>query len=128
MTDASDEMPEILDLPIGLDATGVRREFDSLGEVEVPANRYWGAQTQRSLAHFSIGSDRMPKEVYHAYAYVRKGRGGGQYPGGSVAGLEGRPDRAGVRRDDHGRLDQESRCMCGRPDQGTQSNVTRSRI
>src|SRR6185437_15627252 len=60
MTDASGETPEILDLPIGLDATGTRREFDSLGEVEVPANRYWGAQTQRSLAHFSIGSDRMP--------------------------------------------------------------------
>ena len=72
MTDASDEIPEILDLPIGLNATGVRREFDSLGEVEVPANRYWGAQTQRSLAHFSIGSDRMPKEVYHAYGYVKK--------------------------------------------------------
>ena len=72
MTDASREIPEILDLPIGLDATGTRREFDSLGEVEVPANRYWGAQTQRSLEHFSIGSDRMPKEVYHAYGYVKK--------------------------------------------------------
>jgi fumarate hydratase, class II len=72
MTDASGETPEILDLPIGLDATGTRREFDSLGEVEVPANRYWGAQTQRSLAHFSVGSDRMPKEVCHAYGYVKK--------------------------------------------------------
>jgi fumarate hydratase class II len=72
MTDASDEKPEILDLPIGLDATGMRREYDSLGDVDVPANRYWGAQTQRSLAHFSIGSDRMPKEVYHAYGYVKK--------------------------------------------------------
>jgi len=59
--------PKILDIPIGLDATGMRREFDSLGDVEVPANRYWGAQTQRSLQHFNIGNDRMPKEVYHAY-------------------------------------------------------------
>jgi fumarate hydratase class II len=72
MTDASDKAPKILDLPIGLDATGMRKELDSLGDVEVPANRYWGAQTQRSLAHFSIGSDRMPKEVYHAYGYVKK--------------------------------------------------------
>ena len=40
--------PKILDLPIGLDATGMRREFDSLGDVEVPADHYWGAQTQRS--------------------------------------------------------------------------------
>jgi fumarate hydratase class II len=64
--------PKILDLPIGLDASGMRREFDSLGDVEVPADRYWGAQTQRSLEHFNIGNDRMPKEVYHAYGYVKK--------------------------------------------------------
>jgi fumarate hydratase class II len=72
MTNTNDEAPKILDLPIGLDATGMRREFDSLGEVEVPADRYWGAQTQRSLQHFNIGHDRMPKEVYHAYGYVKK--------------------------------------------------------
>jgi fumarate hydratase class II len=68
----TDQEPKILDLPIGLDATGTRREFDSLGKVDVPANRYWGAQTQRSLEHFNIGDDRMPKEVYHAYGYVKK--------------------------------------------------------
>ena len=72
MTNTNDEAPKILDLPIGLDATGMRREFDSLGDVEVPADRYWGAQTQRSLQHFNIGHDRMPKEVYHAYGYVKK--------------------------------------------------------
>ena len=69
---ANDTPPKILDLPIGLEASGMRREFDSLGSVEVPANRYWGAQTQRSLEHFNIGNDRMPKEVYHAYGYVKK--------------------------------------------------------
>ena len=47
-------------------------ESDSLGEIEVPADHYWGAQTQRSLVHFSIGNDHMPKEVYHAYGYVKK--------------------------------------------------------
>jgi fumarate hydratase class II len=72
MSDASDGAPTILDVPIGLPAAGTRREFDSLGDVEVPANRYWGAQTQRSLEHFKIGNDRMPKEVYHAYGYVKK--------------------------------------------------------
>ena len=72
MTATNDEEPKILDVPIGLDATGMRREFDSLGQVEVSANRYWGAQTQRSLEHFNIGHDRMPKEVYHAYGYVKK--------------------------------------------------------
>jgi fumarate hydratase class II len=68
----TDPEPKILDLPIGLNASGTRREFDSLGNVDVPANRYWGAQTQRSLEHFNIGDDRMPKEVYHAYGYVKK--------------------------------------------------------
>src|SRR5260370_9245642 len=71
-TPAAEPAPRILDVPIGLDATGTRREFDSLGDVDVPANRYWGAQTQRSLEHFNIGNDRMPKEVYHAYGYVKK--------------------------------------------------------
>ena len=64
--------PKILDLPIGLKGSGQRKEFDSLGIVMVPANRYWGAQTQRSLLHFNIGHDRMPHEVYHAYGYVKK--------------------------------------------------------
>ena len=72
MTNPDNEEPEILDLPVGLDATGTRQEFDSLGKVQVPANRYWGAQTQRSLQHFNIGHDKMPKEVYHAYGYVKK--------------------------------------------------------
>ncbi|MFC4586996.1 class II fumarate hydratase [Sphaerisporangium corydalis] len=64
--------PRILDLPIGLAARGTRTESDSMGEIEVPAGHYWGAQTQRSLVHFNIGEDRMPKAVYHAYGYVKK--------------------------------------------------------
>ena len=49
-----------------------REEFDSLGTVMVPANHYWGAQTQRSLQHFAIDDTRMPIEVYRAYGYVKK--------------------------------------------------------
>ncbi|MET7331108.1 class II fumarate hydratase [Nonomuraea sp. NPDC005650] len=64
--------PRVRDVPIGLRATGTRTESDSLGEVEVPAGHYWGAQTQRSLIHFSIGDDRMPKAVYRAYGYIKK--------------------------------------------------------
>jgi fumarate hydratase class II len=59
-------------LPIGINAIGQRKETDSMGEIEVAANRYWGAQTQRSLIHFAIGDDRMPKQVSHAYGYVKK--------------------------------------------------------
>ncbi len=64
--------PRILDLPVGISAAGTRRESDTLGEVDVPADRYWGAQTQRSLEHFDIGEDRMPTAVYRAYGYVKK--------------------------------------------------------
>lgn len=49
-----------------------RQESDALGQINVPAERLWGAQTQRALAYFSIGEDRMPKDIYHAYGYVKK--------------------------------------------------------
>src|SRR2546421_3344873 len=64
--------PILHDVPIDIDATGLRHETDSMGGIDVPADRYWGAQTQRSLVHFAIGDDRMPKRVYHAYGYVKK--------------------------------------------------------
>ena len=49
-----------------------RVESDSLGEVEVPADAYWGAQTQRSLTYFRIGHDVMPLAVIHALAMIKK--------------------------------------------------------
>src|SRR5580704_12719641 len=51
---------------------GVRKETDSLGEVDVPSSKLWGAQTQRSLEHFSIGTDLMPREMINAYAVLKK--------------------------------------------------------
>jgi len=50
----------------------VRKETDSLGEVDVPADKLWGAQTQRSLEHFSIGKDLIPREMIAAYATLKK--------------------------------------------------------
>ncbi len=49
-----------------------RIETDSMGEIEVPADRYWGAQTARSLIHFSIGHDLMPIEVIHGFGVLKK--------------------------------------------------------
>lgn len=50
----------------------VRTETDSLGEVEVPFDKLWGAQTQRSLEHFNIGEDLIPREMMSAYAVLKK--------------------------------------------------------
>jgi fumarate hydratase class II len=51
---------------------GVRIESDSMGQIQVPANHYWGAQTERSLHHFAIGEDRMPPELIRAFALLKK--------------------------------------------------------
>src|SRR5574338_333204 len=49
-----------------------RIETDSMGEIEVPSDRYWGAQTQRSLKHFNIGFDVMPREMIRALGILKK--------------------------------------------------------
>ena len=61
--------------------TDVRTESDSLGVVQVPADKLWGAQTQRSLEHFSIGSDLIPREMITAYATLKKAAAAANYAG-----------------------------------------------
>ncbi len=110
-------------VPIGLHVSGVRQESDSMGVIDVPADHYWGAQTQRSLIHFSIGNDRMPKEVYHAYGYVKKAAA-------LVNESEGRLDKkladAIVAAADEvisGKLDAEFPLYVWQTGSGTQSNM-----
>jgi fumarate hydratase class II len=59
----------------------VRKETDSLGEVSVPADKLWGAQTQRSLEHFSIGKDLIPREMITAYAILKKAAANANHDG-----------------------------------------------
>ena len=59
----------------------IRKETDSLGEVNVPADKLWGAQTQRSLEHFSIGKDLIPREMITAYATLKKAAANANYAG-----------------------------------------------
>jgi len=59
----------------------IRKETDSLGMVEVPADKLWGAQTQRSLEHFSIGKDLIPREMITAYATLKKGAANANFAG-----------------------------------------------
>jgi fumarate hydratase class II len=61
--------------------TDLRKETDSLGEVLVPADKLWGAQTQRSLEHFSIGKDLIPREMITAYAVLKKAASNANHAG-----------------------------------------------
>src|ERR1700683_4222729 len=56
----------------GGQAPRTRIESDSMGQIEVPANVYWGAQTERSLLHFNIGRDTMPPELIRAFGTLKK--------------------------------------------------------
>jgi fumarate hydratase class II len=62
----------------------IRKETDSMGEVDVPADKLWGAQTQRSLEHFSIGKDLIPREMIAAYATLKKGAANANHAGGRM--------------------------------------------
>src|SRR5712664_2469152 len=61
--------------------TDIRKETDSLGEVNVPADKLWGAQTQRSLEHFSIGKDLIPREMITAYGTLKKAAANANHDG-----------------------------------------------
>src|SRR6201996_3001120 len=65
-----------------------RTESDGLGRVEVPAEKLWGAQTQRSLQHFSIGQDLIPREMIAAYAIIKRAAATANHEGGRL------PDQA----------------------------------
>ena len=91
--------------------------------IDVPTDRYWGAQTQRSLVHFSIGDDRMPKRVYHAYGYVKKAaalvnEAAGRLPQWKVDAIARAADEAIV-----GKRDEHFSLYVWQTGSGTQSNM-----
>jgi fumarate hydratase, class II len=119
----NEQAPKILDLLIGLDASGMRKEFDSLGQVEVPADHYWGAQTERSLQHFNIGNDWMPKEVYHAYGYVKKAAAVVNTAAGRLPTWKGQLIERVCGEVISGKLDSEFPLSVYQTGSGTQSNM-----
>src|SRR5262249_3488705 len=64
--------------------TSMRTETDSLGPVEVPGDKLWGAQTQRSLQHFSIGTELIPREMITAYATLKRAAAIANHAGGRL--------------------------------------------
>src|ERR1700741_2530648 len=68
----------------------IRKETDSLGQVNVPSDKLWGAQTQRSLEHFSIGKDLIPREMISAYATLKKAAANANHTGKRLDDLQHR--------------------------------------
>jgi fumarate hydratase, class II len=100
-----------------------RTETDSMGPIEVEADRYWGAQTQRSLHHFAIGEERIPMAVIHALALIKKAaartnRVLGQLDGGIAELIEQAADEIMA-----GKLDYHFPLSVWQTGSGTQSNM-----
>lgn len=110
-------------MPVGTGQTGTRIESDSMGEIAVPAEHYWGAQTQRSLLHFSIGDDHMPKAVYHAYGYVKKAAALVNEAAGRLPGWKADAICAAADEVIQGELDAEFPLYVWQTGSGTQSNM-----
>src|SRR5580700_2984774 len=69
---AKREAPAKASVAVKAPQSGKRVETDSMGAIEVANDRYWGAQTERSLLHFAIGFDRMPRSVIRAFGLLKK--------------------------------------------------------
>jgi len=70
MTEHRVKKPKLQDQ--GVSKNSFRKESDTMGEIEVPADRYWGAQTQRSLHHFKVGDDHFPRSMIKAFGLMKK--------------------------------------------------------
>ena len=75
--------------------TTTRIEHDAFGDIEVPADALWGAQTQRSLLHFRISTERMPEPLLMALARVKRVAAARQWRAGLARSAAGPGDRAG---------------------------------
>ena len=100
-----------------------RVESDAMGQVRVPAERLWGAQTQRALKHFAIGEDRLPLAVYRAYGYVKKAAAMVNRDEGGLAPDKARSIIAAADEVIDGRLDAEFRLFVAQSGSGTQTNM-----
>ncbi len=108
---------------VPVEESGFRVESDSLGEVKVPAERLWGAQTERALDHFSIGDDRMPKPVYRAYGYVKKAAARVNERFGLLAKEKSELIQRAADEAIDGRLDEEFPLYVWQSGSGTQTNM-----
>jgi fumarate hydratase, class II len=100
-----------------------RTERDTMGPIEVPADRYWGAQTQRSLHHFRIGSERFPREMIRAFGILKKACALVNRDLGLLADDKARAIVAAADEVIDGRLDDHFPLVVWQTGSGTQTNM-----
>jgi fumarate hydratase class II len=105
-----------------------RRESDSMGPIDVPADRYWGAQTQRSLQHFSIGEDRMPVEVVRAFGILKKAAALANLELGELSKEKADLIVAAAEEVADGKLDDHFPLFVWQTGSGTQSNMNANEV
>jgi fumarate hydratase, class II len=107
---------------------GNREERDAMGSIEVPADRYWGAQTQRSLHHFSIGEDRIPVEVVRAFGVLKKAAALTNLELGKLPKEKADPIVAAAEEVIEGKLDEHFPLYVWQTGSGTQSNMNANEV
>src|SRR4026207_2503048 len=100
-----------------------RTETDTFGPIEVPAERYWGAQAQRSLGNFKIGWEKQPKAIVRALGIVKRAAADGHVEAGRLGGKIGKAVADAAQEVIDGRLDEHFPLAVWQTGSGTQSNM-----
>ena len=110
------------------DKPEMRTESDTMGAVRVPADRYWGAQTQRSLGNFRIGEERMPREVIHAYGVLKRAAAEVNMEQGALDRKIGKAIVKAATEAMNGRLDDHFPLVVWQTGSGTQTNMNANEV
>lgn len=100
-----------------------RIEHDTFGEIKVPADKLWGAQTQRSKQNFKIGQEKMPAEVIRAFAYLKKSTAIASHANGAISDAKLKAISAAAEEIIEGKLDGNFPLVVWQTGSGTQSNM-----
>ena len=110
------------------DKQAFRTETDSMGPIEVPAEHYWGAQTERSLHHFNIGPDRMPRSMIRAFGLLKKAAAQVNQDLGKLAADKARLIVQAAEEVAAGKLDAEFPLRVWQTGSGTQTNMNANEV